>query len=219
MVVPYHPAVLLAWGAHMNIQCVTESSWSFYVLKYAAKMMLPTNFKLDATSLSSLGLDGISEQHAQLAAASVLLKTVCPCEAHHILAGRPIIYHSDKITYVPTHPPEWRRLQILYRNGAQQVVSGTTALQTYLQRPQCPVFDNYTLVEYFQYFEVRRSAALLHDAQRACRPTAAAAAACLRCARALLVACNMQNLAGRSLANGMIPNASVGAAQEGQVPA
>lgn len=35
MVVPYHPAVLLAWGAHVNIQRVTNTSWSFYILKYA----------------------------------------------------------------------------------------------------------------------------------------------------------------------------------------
>lgn len=33
MVVPYHPACLLCWGAHMNIQAVTNTAWSFYVLK------------------------------------------------------------------------------------------------------------------------------------------------------------------------------------------
>jgi hypothetical protein len=33
MVVPYHPACLLCWGAHMNIQAVTNTVWSFYVLK------------------------------------------------------------------------------------------------------------------------------------------------------------------------------------------
>ena len=36
-VVPYHPAVLLAWGAHVNIQRVTNTSWSFYILKYAGE--------------------------------------------------------------------------------------------------------------------------------------------------------------------------------------
>jgi len=30
-VVPYHCAVLAAWGAHMNIQRVTATAWSFYV--------------------------------------------------------------------------------------------------------------------------------------------------------------------------------------------
>jgi hypothetical protein len=32
-VVPYHPAVLLAWGAHMNIQRVCNAAWSRYMLK------------------------------------------------------------------------------------------------------------------------------------------------------------------------------------------
>lgn len=32
-IVPYHPACLLCWGAHMNIQAVTDTAWSFYVLK------------------------------------------------------------------------------------------------------------------------------------------------------------------------------------------
>jgi hypothetical protein len=32
-VVPYHPTVLLLWGAHMNLQLVTDSQWSYYLLK------------------------------------------------------------------------------------------------------------------------------------------------------------------------------------------
>lgn len=47
-VVPYHPLVLLYWNAHMNIQRITASAWSFYLLKYACKVraccacLLPT---------------------------------------------------------------------------------------------------------------------------------------------------------------------------------
>ena len=29
---PYHLAMLLLWGAHMNLQQVTQSAWSSYVL-------------------------------------------------------------------------------------------------------------------------------------------------------------------------------------------
>jgi hypothetical protein len=32
-VVPYHPAILLIWGAHMNLQMITNASWSLYLLK------------------------------------------------------------------------------------------------------------------------------------------------------------------------------------------
>ncbi len=35
---PYHPTVALLWGAHINLQRVTSSDWSFYVLKYAMKV-------------------------------------------------------------------------------------------------------------------------------------------------------------------------------------
>ena len=31
----YHPGVLLLLGAHMNLQQITQSAWSFYVLTAA----------------------------------------------------------------------------------------------------------------------------------------------------------------------------------------
>ena len=37
-VVPYHPLVALFWGAHTNIQRITSSAWSIYLLKYAVKV-------------------------------------------------------------------------------------------------------------------------------------------------------------------------------------
>ena len=124
------------------------------VLKYAAKMMLPTTVELDPDVLLDLGIDGLSEQQAKLAAASVLARAVCPCEAAHILAGRPLIHHSVGVTYIPTHPPEWRRMPVMFRNGARQLGSGTPPLQTYINRPFGPEFDSLTLTEYFQNYEV-----------------------------------------------------------------
>lgn len=37
-VVPYHPILLLLWKGHMNIQFVTNTQWSFYLLKYQLKV-------------------------------------------------------------------------------------------------------------------------------------------------------------------------------------
>ena len=37
-VVPYHPTILLLWGAHMNLQRITNNAWSFYLLKYSLKV-------------------------------------------------------------------------------------------------------------------------------------------------------------------------------------
>jgi hypothetical protein len=110
--------------------------------------------ELDPDVLLDLDIDGLSEQQAKLAAASVLARAVCPCEAAHILAGRPLIHHSVGVTYIPTHPPEWRRMPVMFRNGARQLGSGTPPLQTYINRPFGPEFDSLTLTEYFQNYEV-----------------------------------------------------------------
>lgn len=41
--VPYHPMVLMTWGAHMNIQRVTSAAWSYYLLKYTLKVRPAAN--------------------------------------------------------------------------------------------------------------------------------------------------------------------------------
>lgn len=145
-VVPYHPAVLLAWGAHTNVQRVTDAAWSYYVLKYAAKEALPTNITLDGNALHALGLDGISEQQAKLAAAVVLSRPVCPCEAALIASGQDIIECSDDVTFVDTRPPSLESW-----NPSSK---GSGPLATYLARPSGPEFDDLTLPEYFKQYEV-----------------------------------------------------------------
>lgn len=32
-VIPYHPTLFLIWDAHLNIQIITSSFWSYYLLK------------------------------------------------------------------------------------------------------------------------------------------------------------------------------------------
>jgi hypothetical protein len=95
------------------------------------------------------------EEHAHLATAAVLAKPICPSEAHHILAGRPIIAHSVEVTHIPTTPPERRSVRVMYRNGAPTVAEGTTPLEQYLKRPFDDVFKDLTLVQYFEQYEVR----------------------------------------------------------------
>jgi hypothetical protein len=36
-VMSYHASSLLLWNAHLNIQCITSSYWSYYLLKYIMK--------------------------------------------------------------------------------------------------------------------------------------------------------------------------------------
>lgn len=132
----------------------SPTTTSIQVLKYAAKMLSPTTVDLSPTVLQDMGIDGLSPQQAKLAAASVLARAVCPCEAAHIMAGRPLVVTSVAVTYVATHPPEWRRLRVTFRNGARQLGSGTPPLQQYINRPFGQEFDNLTLTQYFENYEV-----------------------------------------------------------------
>lgn len=141
MVVPYHPAVLLAWGAHMNLQAVTDTAWSYYLLTYAAKEQLPANLALDGKALAALGLQGVGTQQASLAAAVVMSRPICPCEAALITSGIPIVACSDSVTYIDTRPPPLRTLWV--RNNSS--FGGTSALATYAGRPHEPEFDDLTL--------------------------------------------------------------------------
>jgi hypothetical protein len=157
-VVPYHPAVLLAWGAHMNLQAVTDTAWSYYLLKYAAKEQLPASLALDGKALAALGLDGISTQQASLAAAVVLSRPVCPCEAALITSGINIVSCSDAVTSVDTRPPPLRTVWV--RNSNTH--SGTSPLAMYTGRPHGAEFDQLTLPQYYERYEVRHAHAQIH---------------------------------------------------------
>ncbi len=53
---PYHYTTLILWGAHMNIQRITSSYWSYYLLKYAMKCEPQGIIKLDDVNVKRLGL-------------------------------------------------------------------------------------------------------------------------------------------------------------------
>jgi hypothetical protein len=121
-------------------------------------MLSPTQLKLDGTAVKNLGLEGLNPQHVDLATATILARSICPCEAAHILAGRPIIYHSEPVTFLATHPPEWRRVPIVHRNGMRMAGISNTPLQSYINRPHKPQFENLTLTQYFEWHDVSTGA-------------------------------------------------------------
>ncbi len=51
-VVPFHPKVLLMWGAHMNIQRITNSAWSFYLCTEAGAIVRCARVQLFYSLLS-----------------------------------------------------------------------------------------------------------------------------------------------------------------------
>lgn len=153
---PYHPAVLLAWGAHVNVQVVTDTAWSFYLLKYAAKEQLLANLMLDGKALQALGLDGVSKEHAELAAATIMSRPVCPCEAALLATNVPLVSSDMDVTFVDTRPPAMRTCRIKPSHTGYTV--GPSPVATYTARPHGTHggidLDAIKLPRYFELFEV-----------------------------------------------------------------
>lgn len=108
-IVPYHPLLLLLWNAGCNVQRVTNSAWSKYVLKYATKAEPSGQLEIDSGTAAQLGIYGVSEQRIKFASAAVLSKAVSPSETACITAGIPIINTSYDVLYVDASPPAKRR--------------------------------------------------------------------------------------------------------------
>lgn len=147
-VVPYHPGILLAWGAHMNIQCVTSRAWSLYLLKYAVKANHLAQLSTDAGIAQRLGLTDATPEMLHLLATTVLAHPVSPCEVAMHMAEISMVEHSDPVTVIHTQPPELRT-RIRTRGGLS-----IPHVDMYCARP-VPL-QHYTLVRYFTEFRVTK---------------------------------------------------------------
>lgn len=81
VVVPYHPLVMLLWGAHMNIQAVTQQAWSLYLLKYAMKSEPNGRMCMSPEELRKIGFSNFSDAQLMVLIAMVTSHTVCLAEA------------------------------------------------------------------------------------------------------------------------------------------
>eukprot|EP00951_Prasinocladus_malaysianus_P048892 scaffold663445_cov75-Prasinocladus_malaysianus.AAC.1 len=62
-VVPYMPDLLLLWGAHCNVQLVTNAAFSRYLLKYALKAEEVGTPNLSTQeAISALHLNNVSKE-------------------------------------------------------------------------------------------------------------------------------------------------------------
>jgi ATP-dependent exoDNAse (exonuclease V) alpha subunit len=146
-VVPYHPDVLLLWEAHMNLQRITHSAWSFYVLKYALKAEPSGRLRIDAEAAQRLGLVGLSDSELSLISAMVLSKPVSPCEAAlHLL--RIDTVRMPPVLYVASTPPELRTR--LVTGAAQRGKAKPAPVDLYCSRP--PSLHEVTFTQYFKQY-------------------------------------------------------------------
>ena len=145
---PYHPAILLAWGAHMNLQRVANADWSLYLLKYAMKASFLKDITVDKSIAEQLGLHNITDEMLHLLSVLVLAKPVSTCEAAGLMAGINIFQASDVVDFVPSQPEAFRSRFVNPRGSGFSV----PPVDKYCSRPS--KFHHLTFTEYFTKFQV-----------------------------------------------------------------
>lgn len=145
---PYHPAILLAWGAHCNLVRVANCAWSLYLLKYAMKANLVDDITTDKEVAKRLGLHNTSDEMLHLLSTLVFAKPVSPCEAAIIMAGIPIFYTSDPVEFVASQPPKLRARYV----NRKQTTFMLAPVDKYCARRK--KFEHLTFMEYFTKYMV-----------------------------------------------------------------
>lgn len=131
-VVPYHPTILLLWGAHMNLQRVTNAAWSAYLLKYALKCEPVGKLNLDIAILHNMGFTGVSATQLKVATSMTLTKPSSPCDNALLLSGRSTVTFSESVNFIDSKPPNKRTLRVSARNNLDAVLH---PVDKYIARP------------------------------------------------------------------------------------
>ncbi|MCO5604327.1 hypothetical protein L7F22_058492 [Adiantum nelumboides] len=146
-IVPYHPTTLLLWKEHMNIQRVTNSSLSRYLLKYAMKVEPITNLNLSPKNAARLGLQGLDKVKLTVISPTVMTKPISATKAALNCLKIPIITKSSAVEYVDSSPHALRQ-RIISQN--QTLIMHPIDL--YCARPQ--ELENYIFSNYHKTFKV-----------------------------------------------------------------
>jgi DNA replication protein DnaC len=141
-VVPYHPATLLMWDAHMNIQYVTSKGLARYMTKYIAK---PEPFH----TFNIVDNDAY-RQH-------VVGRRLGAMETMFLLLSLPICDSSDQVKFLSTEPPLTRQpsikpLSLLINNPNEPF--WTDSIEKYFARPNSSTFNNMLYVDYFSLYKL-----------------------------------------------------------------
>lgn len=107
-VVPYHPTMLLLWQAHMNLQRITNTGWSYYVLKYAMKSEPTGPLNLNSDDAKRIGVSHADESILKLISSYILTKPISLPEISFTCLQIPIIKRNETVQYVDSSPPYLR---------------------------------------------------------------------------------------------------------------
>jgi hypothetical protein len=103
-IMPYHASLLLLWNAHFNIQCITSSYWSYYLLKYTMKCEPHGTLNLNKKNAKRFGLRDVFEVQLQLISSLIINKPISPQETTLTCLQIPIVQKNVVVRYIDSKP-------------------------------------------------------------------------------------------------------------------
>ena len=148
MTSPYHAICLGLWGAHMNLQRVTGTDWSFYLLKYTLKAECTGPFDLDTHTLKRMGLGHLPTAEQHLLNSLAMGRPVSAAEAYCIAMQTSIVRFPPgrSVNKINSSPPGSRTYAKYARNTLMHPVT------TYLQRPA--ELESLTFCKFYSQYAV-----------------------------------------------------------------
>ncbi len=68
----YHESLFFLWGAHLNIQRIISSYWSYYIFKYTMKCEPYETLNLNNLNVECLGLQNVSQVQLQFISSLII---------------------------------------------------------------------------------------------------------------------------------------------------
>ena len=151
-VIPYHPTVALVWNANTNIQRITGTAWSFYVLKYAMKSEPAGHMNLGPEVAAALHLQDVSSDQLRLISNMVMAKPISPSEATVMMLQQELVEVSrgDAVTYICSSLPASRAVALRASRPC------THPIDKYCKRPAD--LKDVTFMTYFAEYDIRAQA-------------------------------------------------------------
>jgi hypothetical protein len=144
--VPYHTSLLLLWNAHINIQHITYSYWSYYPLKYTMKCEPHGKLNLNKKNAKWMGLWNVSKVQLQLISSLIINKPISCQEVAFTCLQIPIVHKNVVVKYIDSKPLHMRT-KIITRS----IIFGFHPIDVYMNRHSH--FENMTFIEYFTKYE------------------------------------------------------------------
>lgn len=145
-IIPYHAMVLLLWGAHMNLQRITNDAWSFYVLKYAMKCEPAGKLFIDRDNAAMLGLGHLSDLQLMVIGALHMHRNVTVAEAALGCLEVGMVQSNHAVTVIDSGYPDSRLQRISSK--------GIAPIDRYCGRRNPGDLSDITFTQYFKEYEL-----------------------------------------------------------------